>query len=291
LISGSALAYQALPALKQDLAIWTADIVHNTVPEGYLQTSIRMDPYLDCHFAVGGPQRDALIGRGGVAPHKIRLAPTSADASGRFNPEAYADRLPEIRRRLGLRGGEVVLSYIGRLAVEKDVPLFVQTAGEIVRRNPQRRFKVFIAGDGPERARVEHEIRAQGLPGVVEILGFCDFVPEVLAASRFAFLTSRFEGSSVTLLEAMAMRLVVLAPEVGNVRDVVQDGVNGFVVPSRRPEDFARRVGEALADPVREAEIGRQARRTILDRFDLRGMVQVYAEAIAQALAARRPPA
>jgi glycosyltransferase involved in cell wall biosynthesis len=285
IVSGSALAYQALPLLKQDLAVWTADIVHNTVPEGYLQTSIRMDPYLDCHFAVGGPQRDALIGRGGLACDKIRLAPTSADASGRFNPDAYADRLLEIRRRLGLRGGEVVLSYIGRLAVEKDVPLFVQVAGEIVRRNPHRRFKVFIAGEGPERARVEHEIRAQGLQGAIEILGCCDFVPEVLAVSRFAFLTSRFEGSSVTLLEAMAMRQVVLAPEVGNVRDVIQDGENGFVVPSRRPEDFALQVGELLADPDREAEIGRRARQTILDRYDLSGMVRVYAETIAQALA------
>jgi glycosyltransferase involved in cell wall biosynthesis len=291
IISGSALAYQALPLLKQDLDLWTADIVHNTVPEGYLQTSIRMDPYLDCHFAVGGPQREALIGRGGVAAEKIRLAPTSADASGRFNRDAYADRVPEIRRRLGLRGGEVVLTYTGRLAVEKDVPLFVQVVGEIARRNPQRRFKAFIAGDGPERARVEHEIRAQGLQGVVEILGYCDYVPEVLAVSRFAFLTSRFEGSSVTLLEAMAMRQVVVAPEVGNVREVVEDGKNGLVVASRRPEDFAARVSGVLADPAREADIGRRARQTILDRYDVPAMVRVYAEAIVQALAARRQPA
>ena len=285
IISGSALAYQALPLLKQDPHLWTADIVHNTVPEGYLQTSIRMDPYLDRHFAVGGPQRDALTGRGGVAPEKIHLAPTSADASGRFNPDAYADRLPDLRRRLGLRGGEVVLTYTGRLAIEKDVPLFIQVVGEIVRRNSPKRFKVFIAGDGPERARVDHEVRVQGLQGVVEILGFCDYVPEVLAVSRFSFLTSRFEGSSVTLLEAMAMRQVVIVPDVGNARDVIDDGASGFIIPTRRPEDFAARVTEVLADPAREAEIGRRARQTILERYDQQVMVRVYAGAIAQALA------
>jgi glycosyltransferase involved in cell wall biosynthesis len=285
IISGSALAYQALPLLKQEPRLWTADIVHNTVPEGYLQTSIRMDPYLDCHFAVGGPQRDALTGRGGVAPEKIHLAPTSADASGRFNPDAYTDRLPDLRRRLGLRGGEIVLTYTGRLAIEKDVPLFIQVAGEIVRRNPQKRFKVFIAGDGPERARVEHEVRVQGLQGVVEILGFCDYVPEVLAVSRFAFLTSRFEGSSVTLLEAMAMRQVVVVSDVGNARDVIDDGTTGFIIPTRRPEDFAARVTEVLADPARETEIGRRARQTILERYGQQVMVRVYAAAIAQALA------
>ncbi len=292
LLSGSALAYQALPFLKQDLNhLWTADIVHNTVPEGYLQTSIRMDPYLDCHFAVGGPQRDALIGRGGVAPEKVRLAPTSTDARGRFDPDAYAGRLPEIRRRLGLRGDEVVLSYTGRLAVEKDVPLFIQAVGEIIRRNPRRRFRALVAGDGPERARVEHAIRVQGLQGAVELLGYCDYVPEVLAVSRFAFLTSRFEGSSVTLLEAMAMRQVAVVSDAGNAREVIEDGVSGFIIRSRRPEDFAARVTEVLADPAREAEMGRRARATVLERYDLRDMVRVYADAAAQALAARRQPA
>jgi glycosyltransferase involved in cell wall biosynthesis len=138
---------------------------------------------------------------------------------------------------------------------------------------------------------VEHEVQVQGLQGVVEILGYCDYVPEVLAVSRFAFLTSRFEGSSVTLLEAMAMRQVVLAPDVGNSRDVIEDGVNGFLAPSRRPEDFAARVAEVLADPAREAEMGRRARATILERYDLRGMVRVYADAAAEALAGRRQPA
>jgi glycosyltransferase involved in cell wall biosynthesis len=290
IVSGSALAYQALPLLKQDLDLWTADIVHNIVPEGYFQTSVRMDPHLDCHFAAGEHQREALAGRG-VSPEKIRVAATAADAAGRFNPDLYADRLPEIRRRLGLRGGEVVLTYTGRLAPEKDVPLFVRVVAEIVRRNPQRRFRAFVAGDGPERARVEHEIRVHGLQTVIEILGYCDYVPEVLAVSRFAFLTSRFEGSSLTLLEAMAMRQVVLTPAAGSAADVIEDGVNGFLVRSRRPDDFAARVAEVLADPAREAEIGRRARDTILARYDLRGMIRVYRDAVGQALAARRQSA
>ena len=276
IISGSALAYQALPLLKQQ-RLWTADIVHNTVPEGYLQTSIRMDPYLDCHFAVGGPQRDALIQRGGVTPDKVRLAPTSADTAAQFNPDRCAGRLADIRRRLAIHVGEIVLTYTGRLAVEKDVPLFVQVVAEIARRHPERRFRAFIAGDGPERARAEHEIRVLGLQGVVELLGFQDSVADLLAVSHFSFLTSRFEGSSVTLLEAMSMRQVVLAPEVGNVRDVIEDGDNGFVIPSRRPADYAARVAEVLADPARESRIRDRARQTIVDRFDLAAMVRVYA--------------
>jgi glycosyltransferase involved in cell wall biosynthesis/SAM-dependent methyltransferase len=289
-VSSSALAYQALPLLKRDLEIWTADIVHNTVPEGYLATSIRQDAYLDCHFAVGGPQREALLRKGGVPAEKVRLAPTAADAGGRFNPATYAARLAEIRRRLDLKGGEIVLAYTGRLAVEKDVPLFVRVVGELVRRHPEKRFQAFIAGDGPELVRVEHEIRKQGLQGVVELLGFCDYVPELLAVSRFAFLTSRFEGSSITILEAMSMRQVVLTTEVGNVRDVIEDGQNGFVIRSREPTDFAARVSEVLADPGREAAIRERARQTILERYDLTAMVRVYSEAVREALARRHQP-
>jgi glycosyltransferase involved in cell wall biosynthesis len=113
-------------------------------------------------------------------------------------------------------------------------------------------------------------------------------VGEVLAASHFAFLTSRFEGSSITLLEAMSMRQVALTTEVGNVRDVIEDGVNGFVVASRDPSGFAARVGEALADPAREAAMRERARRTVLERYDLPAMVGVYADAIRGALRGRR---
>jgi glycosyltransferase involved in cell wall biosynthesis/SAM-dependent methyltransferase len=288
LVSGSALAYKALPVLREREGLWTADIVHNTVPEGYLETSIQSDGYLDCHFAVGKPQRDALIRRG-VHPDKIFLAPTATDTAGRFNPITYAARLPEIRHRLGLSGGEVVLTYIGRLAVEKDVPLFVQVVAEIIRRSPRRKFRAFIIGDGPERARIEHEIRVQGLQSVVELLGFSDNVAEILAASHFSFLTSRFEGSSITLLEAMSMRQIVLSTEAGSVRDVIEDGVNGFVIPTRSPADFASRVIAVLADPQREAEMRERARRTIMDRYDLAAMVRVYANAIAQGLERRQP--
>lgn len=289
IVSSSALTYQCLPALKQAGDLWTADIVHNTVPEGYLDSSIRADRYLDCHFAVGPLQRDALIRKGGVDAEKIRVAPTSADAMRRFNPATYAERLPELRHRLGLQGGEIVLTYTGRLASEKDVPLFVRIAGEIVRSRPRKKFRAFIVGDGPERARVEHQIRAEGLQGLVEILGFCANPAEILAVSHFAFLTSRFEGSSITLLEAMSMRQVVLATDVGTARDVIEDGASGFIVLSRSPADFAARVAQVLDDPAREVEIRNRARQTVLDRYDLGRMVRVYADTIAEAVARRQP--
>ncbi len=203
----------------------------------------------------------------------------------------YAARLPEIRYRLSLQGNEIVLTYTGRLAPEKDVPLFVRIVGHLARAHPMKRFRAFIVGDGPERARVENQVRLQGLQNVVELLGFSDRAAEVLAVSRFAFLTSRFEGSSITLLEAMSMRQVVLSADVGSVREVIEDGVNGFVIPSREPAAFAARVGEVLADPAREAGIRERARQTILDRYDLPSMIRVYAETMATALAKARQPA
>ena len=288
IVSSSALAYEALPALKREGSLWTADIVHNTVPEGYLDTSCRSDRYLDCHFAVGAPQRDALIRKGGVRPEKIRLAPTSVDTQSRFNPATYAARLPQIRHELSLTGGETVLTYTGRLAIEKDVPLFVRVVGELVRAHPRKRFRAFITGDGPERARVEDEIERQGLQGVVEILGFSDNVGETLAVSHFALLTSQFEGSSITLLEAMSMRQIVLSTEAGSVRDVIEDGVNGFIVPSRSPADFAARIMEALADPARDRAMREAARRMAIERYDVSIMIRVYADTIREALAERR---
>jgi glycosyltransferase involved in cell wall biosynthesis len=286
LISSSEAGYRALPAIKQG-GLWTADIVHNTAPQGHLKHSIRFDRYLDMHFVCGTAQAEALRKGTGPDDTRIRTVWTAVDAKGRFDPNRYAERRGPLRTELGLDHRDVVLTYVGRLSTEKDVPLFVAAVGEIVRRYPGLPVRALIAVEGPERLRVEQAIETEGLWNAVQLLGNTRRVPELLAVSDYLFLTSRTEGSPITILEAMSLKLVVLSTAVGNVSEVIEDGVNGFVIEGRDPAVFADRFGQIQSDPGRQARIREAARRTILERFEESGMLSAYAEVFHAALGPR----
>ena len=130
---------------------------------------------------------------------------------------------------------------VGRLAAPKD-PLTLVRALARLRGSP---FTATIVGDGPDRAAVEAEIRAAGLDGVVELAGERDDVPGLLADADVFVLSSRSEGAPLSVLEAMAAGLPVVASAVGGVPEIVADGETGLLVPPgrRRPRSPRRSSG------------------------------------------------
>ena len=291
ILSLSEAGYQALPALRRHPGLWIADIVHNTASEGFVQRSIGCEGWIDQHIAVGEDQAKTLRSSSRSGGRKVSVIPNAVDTREEFNPSRYAGRLQEIRCKLGLAGNEPVLTYSGRLSAEKDIPLFLDSVAEIVRRNPGRRIRSFIVGDGPERLRVEGLIHTKGLKQVVTVLGFYDHPAEILAVSDFVFVTSRYEGTSLTVLEGMSMGLVVMSTEVGNVSEIIEDGVNGVIIRDRGTLGFAEQFGVLDRDRSRAAEIGAAARRTVIERFDLARMLRSYRALLGNALGVRRQAA
>jgi glycosyltransferase involved in cell wall biosynthesis len=288
LVSSCEAGYRALPALKAQ-GLWTADIVHNTAPEGHLDKAIRFDREIDVHFACGNNQAEALSNAAGGGASRIRTVWTAVDAGGEFNPAGYAGRRLALRSEFGLQDGDVVIAYVGRLSIEKDVPLFIAAVSEIVRRHPGARIRALVAGDGPELLRVEQAVEREGLWNEVKLLGDTRRVPEILAVSDYMFLTSKTEGSPITILEAMSLKLVVLTTAVGNVCEVIENGVTGFVIDGRDPAAFADRFDEIRRGREREKRMREAARQTILERFDEPRMLASYAEVFAAALGPDAP--
>ncbi|MCB9384440.1 MAG: glycosyltransferase family 4 protein [Bryobacterales bacterium] len=258
-VSSCPEAYAALPALREASGASFVDILHNAAPEGSLGASIARDRWLDLHFAVGEAQAEALR-RGGVAPKKIRLARNGVDCDGRFRPAEPG--APSNHLRLG---------WVGRLSEEKDPALFVRTVAAL----PDA--EGLLIGDGPERFRIEQLIRALGVADRVRITGFTDRVTERLAPLDALLLTSRVEGSPLTVLEAMSLRKPVVAADVGGVREAVEDGVTGFLVAERTQRAFAEAAGR-LRDPELRRRMGEAARRVVVERFSRTAMLAAYRE-------------
>ncbi|SIO67373.1 Glycosyltransferase involved in cell wall bisynthesis [Singulisphaera sp. GP187] len=161
-----------------------------------------------------------------------------------------------IRADLGFEPEDVVLGYVSRLAVEKNVAYLVEAFERVAAARPHARF--LLVGDGPARADLESKIGGQA-----RFVGYRsgdDLADHYAAADVFAF-SSLTETFGNVILEAMASGLPVVALRAGGVGNIVQPGVNGFLLePDQSPEQFAETLIELVDDVALRQRLAQSAR-------------------------------
>jgi glycosyltransferase involved in cell wall biosynthesis len=162
---------------------------------------------------------------------------------------------------------------VARLAPEKDVATLLHAAERVVRERPD--FRLEVAGDGPCRGELEALRDRLGLGAGVRFLGAVRDVPGLLARARLFVLSSATEGISLTLLEAMARGLPVIATAVGGNPEVVA-GETGLLVPPGDPDALAGAILSLWAQPATILGMGQAGRRRVEEHFDVRRMVAAY---------------
>jgi glycosyltransferase involved in cell wall biosynthesis len=186
------------------------------------------------------------------------------------------------RAVLGVGAGEVVLLVLAALVRRKGIDVLLQALDVLGAQGI--RPLLWIAGDGPERARLEAQAKAAGLQAQVRFLGRRGDVADLLSACDVFVLPSRREGLGVAALEAMAAGRPVVASAVGGLRDVIIDDRTGLLVP---PQDAAA-LAEALARLVRDDALrrcfGSSAAERIGEGFLAEQMVSSYVELYAEVL-------
>jgi L-malate glycosyltransferase len=197
----------------------------------------------DVMVTMGNRAADFFAERNGVRPHVI---PGGIDSS-RFKASASTS-------------AELIL--VGRLVPVKQVDVFLQALEQVRARHAAVRARV--VGDGPLRGDLERQARDLGIQDAVVFAGQCEGVERELAAAQIFVLTSATEGVSLALLEAMMSGLPAVVPDVGDLRDLVHDGVNGFVVEGPTPERYAQRIALILDDAALRMRLGAAARTTAL---------------------------
>jgi glycosyltransferase involved in cell wall biosynthesis len=158
----------------------------------------------------------------------------------------------------GSRPTEDLLA-VGRLAPIKRVDRFLEAVATARRSLP--RLSALVVGDGAERAALEALARGLGLEGCVRFVGHQEDVAPWLARARVLVLSSDSEGLPLSVMEAMTAGLPVVASHVGDLPDLVEDGVNGFLIRDRTKEAFAERIVELLTDDDLRGRFSLAARR------------------------------
>jgi glycosyltransferase involved in cell wall biosynthesis len=205
-----------------------------------------------------------------TANHVIRI-PNGIDTSY-YAPDPEERR--RVRKRWGFTDADIVVGFSGRLDPVKNFDLLLQIFSACVHEHPQ--VRLLLVGDGPERPRLETWCQAHGIQRSVVFTGQQENVLPSLRAMDVFLLTSLREQMPMTILEAMAVGVPVIATHVGEIPHMIDDGVNGFVHRLHTPiEVFVQSLSFLLSPTCRE-RMGASARQKIMASFQQETMVQRY---------------
>jgi glycosyltransferase involved in cell wall biosynthesis len=168
----------------------------------------------------------------------------------------------EVRRSLGWGPDDLVISYVSRIAPEKNVSYLADALAIVAARRPE--VRILFVGDGPARSEVERRLGA-----IVRFAGYRtgeDLADHYAAGDIFAF-SSLTETFGNVVLEAMASGMPVVAVRAGGVGDTVQPGITGLLVdPADPPDRFAEAVLSLVAAPERRRSMAEAARAFALSQ-------------------------
>jgi L-malate glycosyltransferase len=211
---------------------------------------------------VGEAVRQALIHNEGIPGRRVGVLYNGIDVDA-FG--AAVDR-SAARRELGVGPDDFVLLQVARLDYLKDHATAVRTLARVVAQAPQ--VRLVLVGDGPERAGVEAQLHALNVTDKVRFLGTRADVARLLHGADAFLLTSISEGIPLTVIEAMAAGLPVIATDVGGLREVVDDGVTGLLAPAKDDAALASHVLRLAADADLRRAMGDAGRARAKRYFD-----------------------
>ncbi|WP_235880354.1 glycosyltransferase [Polyangium aurulentum] len=185
------------------------------------------------------------------------------------------------RRALGVPTEGLHIGCVARLSKEKDHATMLEAFAAVRARRPDAHLT--LVGDGAERAALEAQRDRLGLAGAVTFAGQRDDIAAILPAFDMFALSSRTEGMSLTLLEAAAAGLPIVATRVGGNPEVVADGETGLLVPAGDPARFAEALLATAARPDLRA-MGERARARVAERYDMGRTAAAYDALYAEVL-------
>ena len=164
-------------------------------------------------------------------------------------------------------------SFAANLVRRKGVDVLLEALAKLAPHEPAR---LWVAGDGPERAALEAAAVRLGIADRVHFLGPRDDVADWLEACDVFVLPSRAEGLGVAALEAMARGRPVVASAVGGLAETVVHERTGWLVPPEDPDALAAGLEALLADPALAQRLGAAGARRVADAFGAETMVSSY---------------
>lgn len=228
----------------------------------------------DAIIAISEIQKNELTNEHKICErNKVHVVPLGFDLDP-FNEKKHTER-ENTRFNYKITNDEVAIAIIGRLAPIKNHTYFLDVMEEIL---PlvKKRIKCFIVGDGAERERIENRIDRinREHPKSMVLTSWIKDVGAFNAGMDIICLTSKNEGTPVSLIEAQAGGIPVVTTDVGGVQDIVNDGDTGYIVPLENKKLYAERLTDLIQNEKKRKKMSQNGWNHVQDKFHFRTLVQ-----------------
>jgi N-acetyl-alpha-D-glucosaminyl L-malate synthase BshA len=188
-----------------------------------------------------------------------------------FEPRAPRRSREEVRRELGLRD-EAMIFHSSNLRPVKRIDLLLETVARI---RPRESFKLVVLAGG-DFSPFAKDGRRLGLEDRVIVRENVTDIEEYLQAADLGLFTSESESFCLSILEAMCFACPSVAPRIGGIPEVIQDGVTGSLLPFGDCDSFARAIENLIQDATRRNAFGRAAQTRAREKFSAEIIVPRY---------------
>ena len=189
----------------------------------------------------------------------------------------------------GTGAGPIRIGYAGRLVPVKRVDLLIETARHIVDHYPDLDASFRIFGDGPLREELERLSSQLGLSGIVSFAGHCEDMRSKLKELDILLLTSDHEGLPMILLEAMALKIPIIAHATGGIPRLLEHGTCGILVHEQEASSYAREIRHLAQTPQNASLMAERALKRVTEHYSARQNARLYREEYLSCLAERKP--
>ncbi len=228
--------------------------------------------FVDRVIAVSEELKQHLITKTHFPAGKIDVIVNGVDTDI-FQPRPKPQKLfAEFR----LPQGAKIIGSTGRFSREKGYHILIESFSLVVQKIPDAHL--LLVGDGPQRDELERQSRETGCGDKIVFAGVRSDIPELLNLFDIFALPSIYEGTSMSLLEAMASGTPPVATEVGGNLSIIKNQESGLLVPSENPSALAEAIIELLSDDGKRNAFGKAAQRKIKADYSQENMVRRYSE-------------
>lgn len=203
---------------------------------------------------------------------------------GREPRELEVPGASDLRASLGLAPTDRVLLNVGRLSRQKGQVNLIHMMPSVLDAFPSARL--LIAGDGELRSELEAEIRRRGLSSHIQMLGTRRDIPELLSTAEMFIFPTRYEGLPGSVIEAMLASCPVIGSDIAMLRDLIDHGCNGILVPMDDPNELSRSVTRMLRQPEQARVMASKAREKAVQQFNIDRVVTLMEQLYTQLLEA-----
>ncbi len=233
--------------------------------------------YVTQFIAVSKAIKEQLVRRCNIHSGRITVVYNGVELD-QYNQNMNASE--KIRYSLGITDDYPIIGAIGRLVYQKGYSHFLRAAKQVYEEKKYVRF--VIVGHGPEEDNLKSMAKSLGISHVCTFAGLRRDIPELLSAFDVFVLSSVLEGLPRIVIEAMAMGRPIVATDIDGVREELEDGITGLLVPPENSDALAESIIDLLVDKDKSSQMGINARREAEEKFGvdlmLKNVENVYEE-------------